>query len=323
MDVNRPPIRAAGLWFSDCGLVLQAEHTLFRISRDFMATHSPIFRDMLALPTPPDADMYDGCPLVCLPDSAEDMTHFLKALLYYDYLAPEVQNNPVDTLLSVLKMSHKYEVSSLRKRILSQMSLLFPSTLAAASLSQSEKCAFINDRNEDFSVDVVLAARQVSMDWILPFVFYQMCRLSDESCILDSPLSMADKKRWIVGCRRLETAEMTRMLQFLWDPIPIASCTRDNGLCDGVRVRLRQFAESRRHYNTEAAMRLPLEIVEPAYWTSLRKSVCVACLTEMETLYAAARTDFWARLPQIFDLPGWEELEKIRQDAFAPDVQWD
>jgi hypothetical protein len=76
--------RADGLWFQDCGLIIQAETTLFRVSRDFLAMRSPVFRDMLSMPTPKDADMMEGCPFVCLPDSAEDITYFLKALLYYE-----------------------------------------------------------------------------------------------------------------------------------------------------------------------------------------------------------------------------------------------
>jgi hypothetical protein len=75
-------MRAEGLWFEDCGLIIQAERTLFRVSRDFLAVRSPVFRDMLSLPTPQSADMMDGCPFVCLPDSAQDVAHFLKALIY-------------------------------------------------------------------------------------------------------------------------------------------------------------------------------------------------------------------------------------------------
>lgn len=76
--------RAEGLWFEDCGLIIQAESTIFRVSRDFLAVHSPVFRDMLSLPTPKDADMMDGCPFVNLRDSAEDIAVFLKALVYYE-----------------------------------------------------------------------------------------------------------------------------------------------------------------------------------------------------------------------------------------------
>ncbi|KAJ7753185.1 hypothetical protein B0H16DRAFT_1544754 [Mycena metata] len=73
---------AEGLWFEDCGLIIQAETTLFRISRDFLAMRSPVFADMLSMPTPKDAEMIEGCPFVRLPDAAQDITYFLKALIY-------------------------------------------------------------------------------------------------------------------------------------------------------------------------------------------------------------------------------------------------
>jgi hypothetical protein len=77
-------MRAEGLWFEDCGLIIQAEKTLFRISRDYLALQSPVFKDMLSLPPPKDAEMMDGCPFVFLPDTAEDVTVFLKAVIFYE-----------------------------------------------------------------------------------------------------------------------------------------------------------------------------------------------------------------------------------------------
>ncbi|KAJ7602681.1 hypothetical protein B0H17DRAFT_1122261 [Mycena rosella] len=75
-------VRAEGLWFEDCGLIIQAENVLFRVSRDFLAARSSIFEDMLSLPTPRDAERMNGCPFVRLPDSAENFAAFLKALVY-------------------------------------------------------------------------------------------------------------------------------------------------------------------------------------------------------------------------------------------------
>lgn len=75
-------VRAEGLWFADGGLIIQAETTLFRVYREFLAVHSGVFRDMLSIPIPADTETMDGCPLVRLQDSAEDMAYFLKALLY-------------------------------------------------------------------------------------------------------------------------------------------------------------------------------------------------------------------------------------------------
>jgi hypothetical protein len=79
-------VRADGLWFNDCGLIIQAENTIFRVSGDFLAARSPVFADMLALPRPQDAALLYGCLVVHLPDSASDTTVFLKALIYSEYV---------------------------------------------------------------------------------------------------------------------------------------------------------------------------------------------------------------------------------------------
>ncbi|KAJ6502690.1 hypothetical protein C8R47DRAFT_1193037 [Mycena vitilis] len=55
---------------------------------------------MFLLPPPRDTDMMDGCPFVLLPDSAENVTAFLKALLHYGRL----QHRPLCHLSSLLRM---------------------------------------------------------------------------------------------------------------------------------------------------------------------------------------------------------------------------
>jgi hypothetical protein len=85
-DQDAPALtRASGLWFEDCGLIIKAETTVFRVSRDVLAAQSSVFRDMLTLPMPKDADIMEGCPLVELPDNAKDVSYFLRALFDYQY----------------------------------------------------------------------------------------------------------------------------------------------------------------------------------------------------------------------------------------------
>ncbi|KAJ7272520.1 hypothetical protein C8J57DRAFT_1599931 [Mycena rebaudengoi] len=103
--------RACGL---KTGLIIQAENTLFLVSRDFLATRSLVFRDMLSLPVLPDSDMMLGCPF--------DITYFLKALVYYEFFEPLSRATTFDILDSVLRMSHKYDAEALRKRALIHLS---------------------------------------------------------------------------------------------------------------------------------------------------------------------------------------------------------
>lgn len=76
-------VRSQELWFDDGNTVLQAENTQFKVHRGVLSKHSPIFADLFRVPQPTNEPTVDGCPVVQLPDSADDVTHIL-AVLYGD-----------------------------------------------------------------------------------------------------------------------------------------------------------------------------------------------------------------------------------------------
>ncbi|KAF7289709.1 BTB domain-containing protein [Mycena indigotica] len=312
------PIRADGLWFTDCGLVLRAENTVFRVSRDFMVAHSPIFRDMLALPTPADAETFEGCPLVGVPDSAYDMTNFLKALIHYNasFLSPHVKDNALPVLLSALGMCHKYDVAPLCQRLSGQLAVLFPTTLAEfEDLVERRTRGEHNGLNlPEHLIDILLLARRLSLEWLLPFVFYELCRCGDEREVLCSDLSVEDKHRWVVSYRRLAAQETAKMLNFLWADAPGCIDPRD---CLTQRMEIRRQLEAQRAFSPEEESVLPLEVwpADLGKWTF---DACAPCIRRMRRAYRTAKHDFWAQLPRIFDLPPWSELEKMKKAAFVP-----
>lgn len=68
------------LWFNDGSIVLKVQTTLFKVHRSTLASHSTVFADMLGIPQPAQLEMMEGCPVVGLPDDAEDMARLLKAI---------------------------------------------------------------------------------------------------------------------------------------------------------------------------------------------------------------------------------------------------
>ena len=74
------------LWFDDGNVILVAEESLFRVHRGVLSRHSPVFKDMFAVPQPAaDAlasDTVDGCPTVNVSDSTHDLKQLL--LVIYD-----------------------------------------------------------------------------------------------------------------------------------------------------------------------------------------------------------------------------------------------
>lgn len=76
---NQAPTTCEELWFRDGNVVFQAGNLVFKVIQSIMSRESPIFGDMFALPQPQAdaAEIFDGCPLVCLPDTEEEIRSFL------------------------------------------------------------------------------------------------------------------------------------------------------------------------------------------------------------------------------------------------------
>ena len=71
------------LYMADGTIVLLANSTVFRVYLGLLSKHSEVFGGMISLSTvqPPNAETYDGCPLVRLTDDAEDLACFLETTM--------------------------------------------------------------------------------------------------------------------------------------------------------------------------------------------------------------------------------------------------
>lgn len=91
-SIPQPPldsrIKHVDLWFCDGSVILQAASTLFRVHKSQLSRRSTVFSDMFTLPQPCVItahatladETYEGCPVVTLHDSAEDVANLLLAL---------------------------------------------------------------------------------------------------------------------------------------------------------------------------------------------------------------------------------------------------
>ncbi|KAJ7884002.1 hypothetical protein B0H13DRAFT_1462062, partial [Mycena leptocephala] len=116
-------------WFKDGTLVLPAEGSLFRVYGGLLAKRSPVFHDMLQIPQPEDAELFDGCPMVHQPDNKCDLRCFLDALFDYEcrsrFFGAFPAKTTFDIVAGVIRLSTKYDVASLRNRALTHLSSAF------------------------------------------------------------------------------------------------------------------------------------------------------------------------------------------------------
>ncbi|KAJ7602906.1 hypothetical protein DFH06DRAFT_1152393 [Mycena polygramma] len=235
MDMDAPAgdglTRAEGLWFADCGLIIQAEKTLFRVSRDLLAAQSSVFRDMASLPPQTPEVRMEGCP---------------------------------DT--------------------------------------------------ENQHVVIAGLARKIGADWILPSAFYRMCQTAEEHHVMTtSHLGDSHRAEFMQGVRFLETKGVTDILDFLWC-LPVCRDV-DPTDCNMTREENYRRVIKNAHYDPAVISTMPLELWREADWRHLYE--CTDCYSGMRREHQAARLDLWDRLPGIFGLPDWAELEKMKEVALA------
>lgn len=222
------PIRHSDLWFSDGSIVLRAENTLFRVHKSLLARHSGFFHDLFTLPklvakdsSPPHGTKtpsielsgdIEGCQVLTLYDSAEDVANLLTALVDGPNFG---KNDPTDfqVVSGILRLATKYLVDTLRDKTLSHLGLAWPTTLkgwdAREDIARAEELQAGSSaiRTYPSPIAVINLAREVDAPALLPSAFYDLSRYhfaqifdcdSDEPA-WRCPLSPADMQRLALG----------------------------------------------------------------------------------------------------------------------------
>ncbi|KAJ7494295.1 hypothetical protein B0H11DRAFT_1717361 [Mycena galericulata] len=332
--IETTPQRNPELWFEDGNIVIQAGNSQFRVHRGILAARSPVFQDMLAFPQPPDSELVEGCPLVRLPDSAAEVTVFLKAIFEPEFFRPFPFLTEFDIVIGCLRLSHKYGVDYLRRRALIHLSSAYHTTLSA-----SDKSTYEEDQNSNrpameitswswpkdhiYNIYAIQIAREVGALWILPSVFYN---LSDGSisnlgrtCLhgavyngVHTSLSIQDQEGFLNG-NLLQNRSTLDVLRFLSHPMDIEGCYTPTQCATARLSAVRQSVQMIRSYPS-----IPIDIWEDEDWGRLEE-VCPVCLAVLRETHEDARQAFWDKLPEMYGLPSWEKLEKMKIDAIGTD----
>lgn len=68
------------LWFSDGNVILVAQGRAFKVYQGLLSRDSEVFRGLFVVPQPSSAEAVDGCPIVYLTDSSEQLRHLLRVV---------------------------------------------------------------------------------------------------------------------------------------------------------------------------------------------------------------------------------------------------
>ncbi|KAJ7494264.1 hypothetical protein B0H11DRAFT_2392492 [Mycena galericulata] len=232
---------------------------------------------------PPDSELVEGCPLVRLNDVAAEVT------IFQTYPS----KTTILTITGILRLSHKYGVDYVRRCALVHLSSSYFTKLSGFDLNSSDEGPKL--------------AREVDAPWLLPWAFYSLSR-----CV-GADIDLADQVSFLKGCSAQLNAATSAVMRFLHFPVDSPGCSSP-AECTPVRLRgLELLRLYREDYIQQAD---PLLIWRGDDWDSLEMDdICFVCLTRMKILHQQARQEFWEQLPQLYGLPGWTELEKLKSAA--------
>ncbi|KAM5539306.1 hypothetical protein V8D89_006997 [Ganoderma adspersum] len=161
-------------WFDDGSVVLVAQNTAFRVFRTLLAAQSTVFADMLSSSSPNAEEMFEGCPVVHLSDSPQDIAHLLHVLL------PKSQRTlyareplfSFHRMSAIIRLAHKYHVQDVLDQAILALEEYFTSDF---DTWDSDRIAVAFKRRH--AVAVVNLARLVDKPSLLPVAFYECALL--------------------------------------------------------------------------------------------------------------------------------------------------
>ncbi|TCD60635.1 hypothetical protein EIP91_009752 [Steccherinum ochraceum] len=213
----------SSMWFEDGNVVLVAENTGYKVFKGVLSLHSEVFQDLFTLPQPQDAEIFDDCYVVRMPDSQQELACLLSAI--HDSSSKYLDRDVVlsfPEVSSMLRVGSKYQVKHLRAEAVRRLKCCFPDNLddyvtprtrydlpddvwfpgAPISLELGECIAVIN------------LARAHDLDCLLPAAFYACAQMTDRDLVFGFPgadgtrstLSKEDLVRCLEGRASLVSA---------------------------------------------------------------------------------------------------------------------
>ncbi|KAJ7159359.1 hypothetical protein C8R43DRAFT_1234077 [Mycena crocata] len=319
--MEEPLHRVENLWFEDGGIVIKAQNTLYRVFRGILEQQSPIFADMFSIPQPQNAETIEGLPVAEIPDAAEDVTVFFRAIFDSSFFQSYPATTTFKIMSGVLRLSTKYDVDHLRRRALVHLSSAYPTTLTERDrrLNQYESAVWEQPSwhadGVAGEISVIRLSREVDAPWILPLAFYVLGRRSVSIDIVpETPsttprLCQSDQLALLKGSS-LQQLASTQILRFLCAP-PIAGCTRRE-ICMEAKLEGMYSAFE----DLQRFPRIPLNIWAEEDWDRIPE-LCDVCHENLRDMHNAGRETFWDGLPEMYDLSSWDTLRQMKCAAIG------
>ncbi|KAF7326041.1 BTB domain-containing protein [Mycena kentingensis (nom. inval.)] len=326
---NPEAIVRSATWKPYGDIVLQAEFTQFRVSRDLLSSQSTVFDDMFSVAQPSSAEdpnaSVEGCPLVVLAgDTARDWELLLE-LLYAPYKYSDQM--PLEMLQTMFKLASKYEMGGVRQQAASLFHFEFPTQRDAFERRrrdsygpwESERIKFekylevqLLELAYKYGIQTslptlgLLCLKRYSLDWLLG----DRCTRSDKSrVILDSGLKQMLAIAWDrMLIRQTDLFEWLDALSYDSPSIPADDCVQRN-ICKDRRNKVHR-AIFRRRCRDRVLLLSTWDMANDEDFDPAM-DFCALCETVARDEWERDMEVAWKALPGFFDLPKWAELKDV------------
>lgn len=348
------------LYFSDGDIVLSAvnaaskDEVLLRVHKLILSHNSPVFRDMFAFPAGPQVnEMYDDVPVVRMPDDAADLVSLVRVLynpgLVYVKVTSrrcateglcrslELRRHDPDMPVQhygLLSLATKYDVESIRSRIVDHLKSEWPAGLdewylLTHEIDEKARAAYLASDRRDFTIwerffpepaSAIRMATDFGVPSILPAAYYRLAisnaglewgddeysqTSSDQMSARWGLLQLNDWRRYARG---KEALVEKGYLYDVFDTVKAGSrrkrCSRKED-CD------RGFQQFRRVIETQCDdvtfgrqpdfFKVLLRALDKTLY-AMDRGLCLDCSDEVEKTVKDLLRDTWDELPDMFNL---------------------
>lgn len=317
---SKPIQRAPGLWFDDGNNVIQAGNYQFRVHRSILSARSQVLQKVLAAPVPSEGTRtVEGCPVTDLLDNGEDVNNLLLAIYDPAFFEPPPKDIPVDVVLSVARLSHKYEIQYLRRRAILHIEQNYPIDMNTYIYRSNgaQTCKSPWFLGLETMLNIIVTATTVNAPWVLPAVYYHCADTTPSHTFRHSPSwnnpqMMPVLRNVLAGKVELEIMDVA--YEELLGAPPSSECRnrerctlRKLSVARGCRLSTTQDKQSGRKLHTLGFWR------NKKWKEEQSKDLCAPCSLACMNAYESARGDYWEKIPSAFCLPSWKELKSLQE----------
>ncbi|KIY46103.1 hypothetical protein FISHEDRAFT_60581 [Fistulina hepatica ATCC 64428] len=296
------------LWFDDGSIVVRAGCSIYRLSKSLLMMRSPVLRDLLSVPDTESSQTYEQCPVVTFPDAAREVTPFLKAIFDSSYFdGNTVPDGSFVALAGILRLSHKYDVQYLRRRALSLLARKYYPT----QLAEWDTCAAPATVGEHYLMANI--ALETDAQWLLPAILVRCTQKSNvDTCFDGAPVEGVVYRLPPVHQRICITA-MNHFLRHRYERVKrtILSDYATQHPCGDTRCATLRSTYAGAVLTAVSSI---IDRLSDTWWEALANTEGTCqCTMRYKTLLEHWRALFWQRIPKLYNLPPWAELEVLKE----------